>query len=136
MKLTLSVLLIAATSVVCLAKDPKAAEPAYSTGTAIDVRGVVAEVHAVPAGEPLAGVHATLKTKTETLDVYLAPVAFLNLLKTPVAAGDEIRAVGVRVGNTVLTKEFTKKGTSITLRETNGAPVWENWGVNADAGSL
>jgi hypothetical protein len=132
----LSILLLAATAAVCLAKDPKAAEPRYNASTTVDVRGTVTEVHVVPPGEFLPGVHVTLKTKTETVEVYLAPVDFLHLLKATVGSGDEIRVVGSRVGDTILTKEFLKKGTSILLREENGAPVWENWGVVANPTSL
>jgi hypothetical protein len=133
MKLFLTTMLVAAAGSVCLAKDPGIiAEPRYNPAAIVDVRGVVSEFHVVPAGKPLDGVHVTLKLKGETLDVYLAPPDFLNLLKTTVAVGDEIRAVGSRVGDTVLTKEFFKKGTSIVLREEKGAPVWQNWGVAAD----
>lgn len=126
MKLFLTVSMAVAFGLVGLAKEPGAAS--------VDVRGTVSEVHVVPAGSPLVGVHVTLKTKAgEALDVYLAPRDFLNMLKMTVAVGDEIRAIGSRTGNTILTKEFFKKGTSIVLRDDNGAPVWENWGVEAAA---
>jgi|HubBroStandDraft_3_1064219.scaffolds.fasta_scaffold348727_1 hypothetical protein len=137
MKFFLTTMLVAATGVVCLAKEPGAVEMRYNPATSADVRGVVTEVHVVPAGKPLAGVHVTLKSKGEILDVYLAPPDFLSLLKTSVAVGDDIRAVGSRVnGDTILTKEFFKKGTSIVLRDPDGSPVWQNWGVAADPATI
>jgi hypothetical protein len=133
MKIFLVSILAAAAGVVCIAKEPGALGPRYNPATIVDVRGAVTDVHVVPAGQPLDGVHVTLKAKGETLDVYLAPPDFLNMLKTPVAVGDDLRVVGSRVnGDTVLTKEFFKKGTSIVLRNPDGSPVWQNWGVAAD----
>jgi hypothetical protein len=138
MKHFLTLMLVAAVEVVCLAKEPDAVSFRYNAATTADVRGVVTEVHVVPAGQPLEGVHIALKTtKGEALNVYLAPREFLNLLKTTVAVGDDIRAVGSRVnGDTILTKEFFKKGTSIILRDPDGSPVWQNWGVAADPATI
>jgi len=121
-----------AAGVACLASDA-VVEPRYSGGTPVDVRGTVTAVYSVPPGKAMAGVHATIKTKTETLDVFLAPHDFLSLLKMSVAVGDELRIIGARVnGDTILTKEFSKKGTSIVLRDPDGSPVWQNWGVPAE----
>jgi hypothetical protein len=133
MKFFLAGILATAVGVSCLAKEPGANEPRFNPATIVDVRGAVTEVHVVPVGKPMDGVHATIKVKGETLDVYLAPPDFLNMLRTPIAVGDDLRVVGSRVnGDTVLTKEFFKKGTSIVLRDPDGSPVWQNWGVAAD----
>jgi hypothetical protein len=136
MKLLLPAMFIAAAGVIGLAKDPGAVlEPRYNPAAPADVRGVVSEIHVVPEGSPLAGVHVTLRTKTEAVEVFLAPAAFLSMLKFKVAVGDDIQAVGSRVSGVILTREFTKKGTTITLRDPDGTPVWMNWGVAADATS-
>src|SRR5262245_2477862 len=108
----LAAMLFAVAGVVSLAKDPAPPDLRYNPATVVDVRGVIAEVHVVLPGATLPGVHITLKTKAETVDVFLAPSAFLKLVKLTVAAGDDIRVVGSRMNGTILVKEFFRKGES------------------------
>ena len=128
----LSLAALFAGALVCAPKDPSLSDR-YNPATAVEVRGVVTDVRVVPAGSPLAGVHVTLKTKTENVEVFLAPREFLVLLKSTVAVGDDLRIFGSRVNGIILTREFFKKGESIVLREKDGEPVWENWGVSIDS---
>jgi hypothetical protein len=110
--------------------------PAYNPATAVAVSGTVTAVRVVPAGQPLAGVHVMLKTKTNNVEVYLAPKDFMNFLKTGFVPGDEMDVTGSRVksGNAdvILAREVSDGMDVIELRDLYGAPVWENWGVEAD----
>src|SRR5579872_1994089 len=114
--------------------NPKANEPVYNPATMVDVEGTITAVRQVPAGSPLEGVHLTLKAKTSTVDVYLAPADFLRIFKTNFPVGYDVRVVGSKVnfGNAdvILTNEVDLGTTSITLRDGSGAPVWQNWGVS------
>jgi hypothetical protein len=114
--------------------NSKANEPVYNPATMVDVEGTITAVRQVPAGSPLEGVHLTLKAKTSTVDVYLAPADFLRIFKTNFPVGYDVRVVGSKVnfGNAdvILTNEVDLGPTSITLRDGSGAPVWQNWGAS------
>lgn len=126
-------ILLAAAAVLCTAKIPVLNEPVYDPSKVVDIRGVVAELNVVPVGSPLEGVHAIVKTKTETLDVFLAPPSFLSMLRFGIKVGDDVHIIGSRVvGNIVLTREISRKYDSIVLRDAAGEPVWLNWGVAID----
>ncbi len=74
-----------------------------------------------------------MKSKASTLDAYLAPADFLKIFKTNFPVGTEVRVIGSKVsfGNTevILANEVNIGATAIILRDGNGAPVWQNWGV-------
>lgn len=124
----LALFLVGALAVFGFAKNP-----AYNPATVITVSGTVTEVQNVAAGNPFPGFHLTVKNEEGTFHAYIAPGDFLKLLRTSFASGDKVKLVGSKVaaGDTqiILVKEITKKDVTITLREDDGAPVWENWGV-------
>jgi hypothetical protein len=70
----------------------------------------------------------TLKTATESIEVHLGPVAFLNDKKITVAQGDALEILGSRVtidGEAVLLAREVKKGDNTwTLRDQSGRPLW------------
>jgi hypothetical protein len=110
-------------------------EPVYNLSTVVSISGNVTEVRDVPAGNPLPGWHVTLKSNSDTFDVYLAPASFMKVLKAAYASGDRIKLSGSRVkfnnADVILTREVTKtkNAEAILLREGDGSPVWEDWGV-------
>ncbi len=111
-------------------------EPAYNPSTVVDVWGTIAAVRQAPAGSPLEGVHLTVKAKTGTFDVYLAPADFLRIFKTNFPIGAEVEVMGSKVkvdnADVILTREVSVGFADITLRDGNGAPEWKNWGVEID----
>jgi len=112
----------------------KASEPTYNPATMVDVEGTITAVRQVPAGSPLEGVHLTVKAKSSTVDVYLAPAEFLRIFKTNFPVGNDVRVLGSKVNygsaDVILTNEVDIGVTSITLRDGAGAPVWQNWGTS------
>ena len=114
--------------------------PAYNPSTAVAIEGAVTAVKVVPVGQPLPGVHVNVKTKNESLEVYVAPRDFMNFLKTNFAPGDKITVNGSRVKNgsadVILAREVSDGVDTIELRDLYGAPVWENWGVAVDPASI
>jgi len=112
----------------------KANEPTYNPASMVDVEGTITAVRQVPVGSPLEGVHLTVKAKSSTVDVYLAPADFLRIFKTNFPVGNDVRVLGSKVNfgsaDVILTNEVDIGVTSITLRDGSGAPVWQNWGAS------
>lgn len=123
-------------SVFAASNQPAASEPAYNPATVVDVDGIITAVHQVPAGSPLEGTHLTVKSKSGSIDVYLAPTDFLRFFKTSFPVGAEVEVVGSKVkfagSDEVLTRDVAIGQATISLRDANGAPNWKNWGVEAD----
>jgi hypothetical protein len=111
-------------------------EPSYTPATVVSVNGTIAAIRQVAAGNPLAGVHVTLKTKTDTLDVYLAPSAFLKFLKADFPVGDHIQVIGSKVkfesADMILARQVDDGADLVTLRESSGASEWQHWGQEVD----
>ena len=75
----------------------KSNAPVYNPATMVDVVGIITAVHQAPAGSPMEGVHLTVKSKTNTFDVYLGPADFLKMLRTNFPVGDQVEVVGSKV---------------------------------------
>jgi hypothetical protein len=117
-----------------------ASGPAYNPATTMTLSGTVTSARMIPAGQPLEGLHLTLKTRTNIVEVYVAPRNFMNLLKTNFAAGDQLDVIGSKVksgsADVVLAREVSDGTETIELRDLYGAPVWENWGVEVDPAAI
>jgi hypothetical protein len=115
-------------------------DPAYTPATIVDVDGIIAAVHNVPAGSPLEGTHLTVKTKTGNVDVYLAPADFMRVLKTNFAVGNEVEVIGSKIkfqnSDVILTKEVSVGQATLELRDAQGTPDWKSWGVEVDPSAL
>jgi hypothetical protein len=115
-------------------------DPAYTPATIVDVYGTIAAVHNTPAGSPLEGTHLTVRTKTGTVDVYLAPADFLRIFKTNFPVGNEVEVIGSKIkfqnSDVILTKEISVGQATIELRDAQGAPDWKNWGVEIDPSAV
>ena len=138
--LSVSTVALALAALPALAKDvagASAGEPAYNPATITQFLGTVAAVREVPAGNPLAGVHLTVKTKTGSIDVYVGPGAFLKMLKTSFPVGYEIEVTGSKVSfgtsDIVLASYVSVSDAIIKLRDGDGTPVWNHWGVSLNS---
>jgi hypothetical protein len=122
----------------------------YDTTTETTLKGTVEEVKTVsgmlggggrmaPGGRTgaqgmamMQGIHVTLKTDAETLEVHLGPSAFLKDQKIEIAKGDALEIVGSRVkigeSEALIAREVRKGQTSWTLRDANGRPRWAMMG--------
>jgi hypothetical protein len=137
--LSVSTLALAATALQTFAASPVSAapnEPAYNPATIVSVTGTVTSVRQVAAGNPLAGVHLTLKSNSGALDVYVGPAEFLKFLKASFPVGDQIQVIGSKVkfenADVILTRQVDDGYELVTLRESNGAAEWQNWGKEID----
>jgi len=113
--------------------------PRYDLTTETTVTGTVESVDqaAGPGGrgrQTMGGTHLVLKTGTETLEVHLAPAAFLSEQKVDIVKGDALVILGSRVtvnDRAVLIAKEVRKGASVwTLRNSAGQPLWRRGGVD------
>ncbi|HEX9161504.1 MAG TPA: DNA-binding protein [Thermoanaerobaculia bacterium] len=89
------------------------------------VSGTIVSVDRIKTGRPMGGgIHLTLQTATDKLDVALGPSWYIDELKTTFAAGDVIDVKGSLVDKMLVAAEVKKGADTITLRDVNGVPVW------------
>ena len=70
------------------------ADPRYDPGTTVAFDGLVTETREVPKGNPMRGLHLTVDTGKESIDVYLAPAEYMKLFNFTFAKGDRIEVTG------------------------------------------
>ncbi|MGQ9499918.1 MAG: DNA-binding protein [Dissulfurimicrobium sp.] len=77
------------------------------------------------------GVHLIVKTDKETISVHLGPAWYIRNQSIKIAPKDKIEVKGSRVtfeGKPAIIASEVKKGDDVlTLRDTNGFPVWNGW---------
>lgn len=103
--------------------DPKTVET---------VEGVVSEVRRLAPMKGMGpGVHLTLKTDKESLDVHLGPAWFLDRQDVELRKGDKVSVKGSRVsfeGKPALVAVRLVMGEEVlTLRDEEGFPAWSGW---------
>lgn len=116
----------------CTAMGQKASV-VYDLATETKMKGTVLELK-MPAKGAKEVAHMTLKSGDDTIDIFLAPRAFLEDMGSTFAKGDEVSVTGSKVkeegGEVILAREVTKGGDkgsdTLVLRDDKGKPVW-NW---------
>jgi hypothetical protein len=102
---------------------------AYDVTTVETLRGTVVGMDRIDRGMS-SGVHALIKTDTETIPVHLGPHWFVEQQEA-LAAGDVVEVTGSRVtvdGKPALIAAEVRKGeASLKLRDPDGFPVWSGW---------
>ena len=107
------------------------ADHQYDVKTVETVEGTVEEVSYVSPTRgrgPGPGVHFTLKSGNEMLEVMLGPVTWLNEQAEPFEKGDAVTVVGSRImldgKPALIAKTLTFGDTTIALRDDAGLPKW------------
>jgi len=105
-------------------------EPRYDPATEISILAIVTEVRDVPRGNPLSGIHLSVRTETLVFDAYLGPAEFVKQFDITFAKGDEVRVTGSKVktanGNRlILVREVRKDQATLSCRRAKGEPNWE-----------
>jgi hypothetical protein len=110
-----------------------AAPGGYDVKTEVTLEGTVEAVETVTGmmargRHARGGMHLTLKTDAETLQVHLGPIAYLAEKGVAVAKGDTLEVVGSRVtmdgGPVVIARQITKGDRTWTFRDASGRPLW------------
>jgi hypothetical protein len=104
-----------------------AAPPRYDIAKEITIEGTVAEVVKKAGPGMLAGAHALLTTSSGAVDAHLGNYAMRGTSALRLAAGDQIRVVGVMrtiQGRPVLlVRTVQAGGVSCTIRNAHGIPL-------------
>jgi hypothetical protein len=103
--------------------------PKYDPATEITIKkAVVQDVKEVTLANGQNRFRIIVKAGADTYEVCLCPKAFLEVLDSTFAKGDEVDIIGSKVqdgANTiVLAREVTKGQNTLVLRDKKGEPVW------------
>ncbi|MDA8082758.1 MAG: hypothetical protein M0024_03750 [Nitrospiraceae bacterium] len=104
----------------------------YNPATVETVTGTVQVVsRIIPIRGMRAGIHLTVRTDKEDIDVHLGPEWYIERQDTKIEQGDKVAIKGSRVvidNKTVLIAAEVRKGEStLVLRDETGAPAWAGW---------
>jgi len=110
-------------------KDPAAGVPQYNVKTEVDFKGIIVKVREVPAGEAYAGIHLTIQSKSDAVEVFLAPADFVKLMRVQLNVGEKnVGVTGSKVKfegeELVLARELRIENMVLTLRDEKGFPTW------------
>jgi len=104
--------------------------PKYDTKTEVHfAKAVVQDVKEVPVGNGSPRVVLTVKTGDDTFDVYLSPKAYLDMMDTTFAKGDELEITGAKMTDSdnktiIIGREVIKGQNTVVLLDKTGAPAW------------
>jgi hypothetical protein len=105
----------------------------YDPNTVETISGEVISVDRfTPRGKGMGyGVHMMVKTDKEELSVHLGPGWYIENQDVKIEPKDKVEVKGSRVtfaGKPAIIAAEVKKGEeTLTLRDTNGFPVWSGW---------
>ncbi len=104
----------------------------YDPKTVETITGTVEKVDKIiPSRGMSYGVHVTVKTDKETIDVHLGPGWYIENQDVKIMPGDKIDVKGSRVtyqGKPVIIAAEIKKGDEVLqLRDESGYPSWAGW---------
>jgi len=101
-------------------------EPRYDPATVVDAFVTVVRVQNVARKEQEA--FLTVKSGSQTVDIYLCPAQFLMEFKATFNVGDRIGIVGSKIKfrgtNLILAREVRKQEQTLYLRDAKGVPNW------------
>lgn len=101
----------------------------YDLATVETTQGQVMSIDRFPAREGGAPeIHLSLKTATETIDVFLGPEPYVEKQPVKIASNDEVEVKGSRVKlrqrSMLMAAEVRKGQATLALRDANGAALW------------
>lgn len=104
----------------------------YDPAEVETIGGEIERVETITPFEGMAGgIHLILKAKAGPLDVHLGPRWYIENQDIKLAPGDRVEVRGARTmfaGEAAVIAAEVKKGNDVlTLRDTNGFPVWSGW---------
>ena len=106
------------------------AGPKYDPATEAKLKGTIEELKLPPKGEEKSVAYLTIKSGTDTIELYLCPKSYMDEMGVSFEKGDEITFTGSKVkegdADLVLAREVVKGTDTLVLRDDKGNPVW-NW---------
>ncbi len=110
-------------------KAEERAVPRYDPAQEVKVKGEILEVkhYDCPISGTL-GAHLALRTTEGTVEVHLAPSAFLAEYEISLAKGDQVEILGAKVtfheAPALLARRVTRAQNEYTFRDAKGNPLW------------
>lgn len=128
-KLALALLVVAAVTVLSIGAFAQKELPKYDSKTEITLKkATVLDVKTVTLPNGQERFRVIVKSGEETLEVCLCPKAFLEMMDTTIAKGDELNIIGSKVKDgddtLVLAREVVKGNNTLVLRDKAGEPAW------------
>lgn len=84
------------------------------------------------------GIHLTLKSADQTIDIHVGPAWYLEQEKMVFTAGDQVRIKGFPMNKNnqsfFVAQEITKGSQVLVLRDEDGLPMWRGQGQRAGQG--
>jgi hypothetical protein len=106
------------------------ASPKYDVATETKLKGTIEDLKLPEKANNKEIAHLTIKSGTDTFDLYLCPKSFMDDMGVSFAKGDEIAFTGSKVkqgdADMILAREVVKGTDTLVLRDAKGVPVW-NW---------
>jgi hypothetical protein len=127
--------LVAATCALTLAQPPQGGMKMghgmkmlpYDVSSEATITGTVQDVLQPHMGQMM-GTHLVVKTATETIEVHVGPSSFVTKEGFAFAKGDSVQVLGSKVTidgkEALISRELTKDGKTLTLRDKTGQPLW------------
>lgn len=119
-------------SSVCLFSAFCAAQagPKYDASTEAKFKGTIEDLKIPPKGKEKEIAYLTIKSGSDTFEIYLCPESYIDDMGVIFAKGDEIAFTGSKVkqgeADMILAREVVKGTDTLILRDDKGNPVW-NW---------
>ena len=125
-----AVLLSLITLLVCSAVSLAQTGPKYDATTEAKFKGTIEELKIPPKGKEKDIAYITIKSGSDTFEIYLCPKAYIDDMGVIFAKGDEVAFTGSKVKqgdiDMILAREVVKGTDTLILRDDKGNPVW-NW---------
>lgn len=104
----------------------------FDAKTLETVSGEVEAVHRIAPMKGMSrGVHLTLKTGKEKIEVHLGPAWYIEQQEDSLSKGDKVEVRGSRVkldgGDALIAIEVRKGDAVLRLRDEDGYPLWSGW---------
>lgn len=104
--------------------------PKYDASTEAKFKGTIEDLKIPPKGKEKEIAYLTIKSGTDTFEIYLCPKSYIDDMGVILAKGDEIAFTGSKVkqgdADMILAREVVKGTDTLILRDDKGNPVW-NW---------
>jgi hypothetical protein len=128
MRSTVRAILLSSVALLCSAVGVAQSSPKYDSATEAKFQGTIAELRIPEKGAEKQIAHLTVKSGTDTWDLYLCPKYFMDDMGISFAKGDEISFTGSKVkegdADMILTRELIKGTDTLVFRDEKGKPVW------------
>lgn len=106
------------------------AGPKYDASTEGKFKGTIEDLKIPPKGKEKEIAYLTIKSGSDTFEIYLCPESYIDDMGVIFAKGDEIAFTGSKVkqgdADMILAREVVKGTDTLILRDDKGNPVW-NW---------